>query len=86
MSPAILTPERVRELTAHCHAPVNRHRNAGRRAYKLTSEKMAEATRMIQVEGKTYKEAAASVGCSLSRLYGAIAKQRRERIAIGGAA
>lgn len=79
-----LSPDRVRELTAHCRPAPKPVSNAGRRATVLTPEALDMAKRMIYAEGKTFKEAALAAGCSLSRLYTVLPAHRRARI--GGAA
>lgn len=79
-----LSPDRVRALTAHCRPAPKAPSKAGRRAHVLTPEAIAKAERMIYTEGRSYKEAALAVGCSLSRMYGVLASTRRERVANGG--
>lgn len=77
MISAPITAQRVCALTAHCRPAPKPVSNAGRRATVLTPEALDMAKRMIYAEGKTFKEAALAVGCSLSHLYAVLAAQRR---------
>lgn len=76
MISAPLTPQRVRELTAHCRPAAKPQSNAGRPVI-LTEEALQNAERMIYRDGATYKEAAIAAGCSISRLYSVLAERRR---------
>ena len=75
MSPALLTAERVRELTA-AYRPAPTKPPRKRRTRKLNPENIAKAERMLYVEGKSFKEVALAIGCSLSRIYGVLAGRR----------
>ena len=75
MSPALLTAERVRELTAaYRPAPTKPPRKYKTR--KLNPENIAKAERMLYVDGKSFREVALEIGCSLSRIYGVMSGRR----------
>ena len=72
-----LSPERVRALTQQYRrenktTPVN----SGRR--RISEAQLATAARMI-ASGKSYKEAALAVGCSIATLYLRLDKPAQDR-------
>lgn len=75
MSPALLTPERVHELTA-AFRPTPPKPTRKYKTRKLNPENIAKAERMLYVEGKSFKEVALVIGCSLSRIYGVMSVRR----------
>ena len=44
--------------------------------HKLTPGRIALAERMVYVEGRSFKEAALSAGCSLPRIYRVLSQRR----------
>ena len=66
MIPSHLSPERVRALTQQYRRENKTTANSGRR--RISDEKLSIASRMI-ASGKSYKEAALAVGCSIATLY-----------------
>ena len=78
MIPSPLSPERVRALTQQYRRENKTTANSGRR--RISDEKLSIASRMI-ASGKSYKEAALAVGCSIATLYLRLDKPAQDRMA-----
>ena len=76
MIQSILSPERVRALTQQYRRENKTTANSGRR--RISDEKLSIASRMI-ASGKSYKEAALAVGCSIATLYLRLDKPAQDR-------
>lgn len=76
MIPSHLSPERVRALTQQYRRENKTTANSGRR--RISDEKLSIASRMI-ASGKSYKEAALAVGCSIATLYLRLDKPAQDR-------
>ena len=76
MIPSPLSPERVRVLTQQYRRENKTTANSGRR--RISDEKLSIASRMI-ASGKSYKEAALAVGCSIATLYLRLDKPAQDR-------
>ena len=77
MIPSHLSPERVRALTQQYRREnKTTTANSGRR--RISDEKLSIASRMI-ASGKSYKEAALDVGCSIATLYLRLDKPAQDR-------
>ena len=77
MIPSHLSPERVRALTQQYRREnKTTTANSGRR--RISDEKLSIASRMI-ASGKSYKEAALAVGCSIATLYLRLDKPAQDR-------
>ena len=76
MIPSPLSPERVRALTQQYRCENKTTANSGRR--RISDEKLSIASRMI-ASGKSYKEAALAVGCSIATLYLRLDKPAQDR-------
>ena len=76
MIPSHLSPERVRALTQQYRRENKTTANSGRR--RISDEKLSIASRMI-ASGKSYKEAALAVGCSIATLYLRLDKSAQDR-------
>ena len=76
MIQSTLSPERVRALTQQYRRENKTTANSGRR--RISDEKLSIASRMI-ASGKSYKEAAFAVGCSIATLYLRLDKPAQDR-------
>ena len=77
MIPSPLSPERVRALTQQYRREnKTTTANSGRR--RISDEKLSIASSMI-ASGKSYKEAALAVGCSIATLYLRLDKPAQDR-------
>lgn len=76
MIQSLLSPERVRALTQQYRRENKTTANIGRR--RISDEKLSIASRMI-ASGKSYKEAALAVGCSIATLYLRLDKPAQDR-------